>query len=85
MSGNQHQNEIINQQAFFGGTSFDKKIGTENSMQYLRGFDWRKNPSELVQAMQARQIDSGNLDGLPPTCKLGWVGYHKPKHLRKLP
>lgn len=65
MSGNQHQNEIINQQAFFGGTSFDKKIGTENSMQYLRGFDWRKNPSELVQAMQARQIDSGNLDGLP--------------------
>ena len=60
-----HQNEIINQQAFFGGTSFDKKIGTEASMQYLRGFDWRKNPSKLVQAMQARQIDSGNLDGLP--------------------
>jgi len=61
----QHQNEIINQQAFFGGTSFDKKIGTENSMQYLRGFDWRKNPSELVQAMQARRLDVGNLDGLP--------------------
>ena len=61
----EHQNEIINQQAFFGGTSFDKKIGTESSMQYLRGFDWRKNPSELVQAMQARQIDAGNLDGLP--------------------
>lgn len=60
-----HQNEIINQQAFFGGTSFDKKIGTEASMQYLRGFDWRKNPSKLVQAMQARQIDNGNLDGLP--------------------
>lgn len=65
MSGNRHENEIINQQAFFGGTSFDKKIGTENSLQYLRGFDWRKNPSQLVQAMQARQIDSGNLDGLP--------------------
>ena len=65
MSGQRHENEIINQQAFFGGTSFDKKIGTENSMQYLRGFDWRKNPSELVQAMQARQIDDGNLDGLP--------------------
>jgi hypothetical protein len=65
MSGNKHQNEIINQQAFFGGTSFDKKIGTENSLQYLRGFDWRKNPSQLVQAMQARQIDTGNLDGLP--------------------
>lgn len=60
-----HQNELINQQAFYGGTSFDKKIGTEASMQYLRGFDWRKNPSQLVQAMQARQIDSGNLDGLP--------------------
>lgn len=65
MANNKHENEIINQQAFFGGTSFDKKIGTENSMQYLRGFDWRKNPSQLVQAMQARQIDSGNLDGLP--------------------
>lgn len=65
MANQRHENEIINQQAFFGGTSFDKKIGTENSMQYLRGFDWRKNPSELVQAMQARQIDSGNLDGLP--------------------
>ena len=65
MANLKHENEIINQQAFFGGTSFDKKIGTENSMQYLRGFDWRKNPSELVQAMQARQIDSGNLDGLP--------------------
>ena len=60
-----NQNEIINQQAFFGGTSFDKKVGTEASMQYLRGFDWRKNPSQLVQAMQARQIDNGNLDGLP--------------------
>lgn len=60
-----HQNLIINQQSFFGGTSFDKKIGTEASLQYLRGFDWRKNPSKLVQAMQARQIDSGNLDGLP--------------------
>jgi hypothetical protein len=65
MSANDYQNEIINQQAFFGGTSFDKKIGTENSMQYLRGFDWRKNPSELVQAMQARAIDNGALDGLP--------------------
>lgn len=61
----EHQNEIINQQAFFGGTSFDKKLGTEASMQYLRGFDWRKNPSELVQGMQARRIDNGNLDGLP--------------------
>jgi hypothetical protein len=60
-----YKKQVINQQGFFGGTSFDKKIGTENSMQYLRGFDWRKNPSELVQAMQARQIDSGNLDGLP--------------------
>lgn len=58
-------NEILNQQAFFGGTSFDKKIGTEASMQYLRGFDWRKNPSKLIQTMQPRQIDSGNLDGLP--------------------
>jgi len=65
MAGRNHTNEIINQEAFFGGTSFDKRIGTENSMQYLRGFDWRKNPSELVQAMQARQIDAGNLDGLP--------------------
>ena len=65
MAGRNHTNEIINQQGFFGGTSFDKKIGSENSMQYLRGFDWRKNPSELVQAMQARQIDTGNLDGLP--------------------
>lgn len=65
MSSNDHTNEIINQQAFFGGSSFDKKIGTENSMQYLRGFDWRKNPSELVQAMQARQLDVGNIDGLP--------------------
>lgn len=61
----EHQNEIINQQAFFGGTSFDKKIGTEASMQYLRGFDWRKNPSQLVQGMQARRLDAGNLDGLP--------------------
>lgn len=61
----EHQNEIINQQAFFGGSSFDKKLGTEASMQYLRGFDWRKNPSQLVQGMQARRIDSGNLDGLP--------------------
>lgn len=57
--------EIINQQAFFGGTSFDKKIGIENSLQYLRGFDWRKNPSSLVQGMQARGIDNGALDGLP--------------------
>jgi len=65
MGNSSHTNEIINQQAFFGGTSFDKKIGTENSMQYLRGFDWRKNPSELVQAMQARSIDNGALDGLP--------------------
>lgn len=65
MAGQEHLNELINQQAFFGGTSFDKKIGTENSMQYLRGFDWRKNPSQLVQAMQARQLDQGNLDGLP--------------------
>jgi hypothetical protein len=61
----EHQNEIINQQAFFGGSSFDKKLGTEASMQYLRGFDWRKNPSQLVQGMQARRIDSNNLDGLP--------------------
>lgn len=61
----EHQNEIINQQAFFGGSSFDKKLGTEASMQYLRGFDWRKNPSQLVQGMQARRIDSKNLDGLP--------------------
>lgn len=65
MGGQLYENEIINQQAFFGGTSFDKKIGTENSMQYMRGFDWRKNPSELVQAMQARAIDNGALDGLP--------------------
>lgn len=59
------QNEIINQQTFFGGVSFDEKLGTEASMQYLRGFDWRKNPSKLVQGMQPRRIDSGNLDGLP--------------------
>ena len=59
MAGSEHLNELINQQAFFGGASFDKKIGTENSVQYLRGFDWRKNPSQLVQAMQARQIDRG--------------------------
>lgn len=60
-----HEKQIINQQAFYGGTSFDKKIGTEASLQYLRGFDWRKNPSKLVQGMQARQLDVGNLDGLP--------------------
>ncbi len=60
-----YKNQLQNLQSFFGGTSFDKKIGTPSSLQYLRGFDWRKNPSELVQAMQARKIDAGNLDGLP--------------------
>lgn len=60
-----YKNQLQNLQSFFGGTSFDKKIGTPSSLQYLRGFDWRKNPSELVQAMQARRIDAGNLDGLP--------------------
>src|SRR5690606_13906779 len=55
---------IINQQAFYDGQSIDEKIGAKASMAYLRGFDWRKNPSELVQTVQARQIDSGNLNDL---------------------
>lgn len=55
---------IINQQSFYNGLSFDETIGADSSLSYIKGFDWRKNPSELVQAMQPRQIDSGNLDDL---------------------
>lgn len=55
---------IINQQSFYDGQSIDDKIGAQASMAYLRGFDWRKNPSELVQTVQARQIDEGNLNDL---------------------
>lgn len=55
---------LINNQAFFDGQSFDKKIGPKSSFAYSRGFDWRKNPSQLVQGMQPRRIDSGTITSL---------------------
>src|SRR5215207_7648550 len=60
-----HDNfQLINQQAFHDGQSHDEKLGPSASVGYVRGFDWRKEPSELVQAMQPRQIDPGNLTDL---------------------
>ncbi len=56
-----YNNQVINQQRFYQGQSVDKKLGAAASFQYSRGLDWRKNPSQLVQAMQPRRIDDGNL------------------------
>lgn len=55
---------IINQQAFYDGQSIDEKIGAKASVAYVKGFDWRKNPSELVQTVQPRKLNAGNLGEL---------------------
>lgn len=64
MDSDRYYKPTISQQEFHAGQSFDQKLGQPSSFAYARGFDWRKEPSELVQAMQPRQIDDGNLTDL---------------------